>query len=101
MLNIKSDFKDGSLTVSLDGEINTGSADKFNNAVENLDDVSKLILDFTNVEYISSAGLRVLVKTQNIMDEKAGTMIIIGVNESVNEVFEMTALTEILRIETI
>lgn len=101
MLNVQKEFKDGTLTVHLDGEINTGSADIFNEAVADLDNVNKLVLNFEKVQYISSAGLRVLVKSQNTMDDKEGSMIIKGVNEDVYDVLDMTSLTEIMTIETI
>ena len=63
-----------------------------------LDGVSYLLLDFAGLEYISSAGLRVLLSTQKVMN-KQGKMVIRHVNETILEVFEVTGFTDILTIE--
>ncbi|MGN1104993.1 MAG: STAS domain-containing protein, partial [Candidatus Coproplasma sp.] len=60
--------------------------------------VKELIIDMKNLEYISSAGLRVLLKTQKAMRAK-GTMKLVNVGESVMEVFEITGFSDILTIE--
>ena len=60
--------------------------------------VTKLVLDFENLEYLSSAGLRVLLTAQKTMN-KQGEMIIKKVNETINEIFEVTGFIDILTIE--
>ncbi|MEG2710576.1 MAG: STAS domain-containing protein, partial [Clostridia bacterium] len=56
------------------------------------------VMDFAALEYISSAGLRVLLSTQKVMN-KQGTMVVRHVNETIMEVFEVTGFTDILTIE--
>lgn len=63
-----------------------------------IDGVTELYLDFTGVEYISSAGLRVLLSAQKLMSRQ-GKMVLSHVNESVMEVFEVTGFSDILTIE--
>ena len=65
---------------------------------ENLNNIKTLILDFKGLEYISSAGLRVLLSTQKKM-QQIGTMKVINVSEEVFEVFEITGFADILVIE--
>ena len=60
--------------------------------------VESLILDFAALEYLSSAGLRVLLSTQKVMN-KQGKMVIKHVNETINEIFEVTGFIDILTIE--
>jgi anti-sigma B factor antagonist len=60
--------------------------------------VEKLVLDFTALEYLSSAGLRVLLAAQKVMN-KQGEMVIRNVNETINEIFEVTGFIDILTIE--
>lgn len=87
------------LTVAPEGRIDTVTAPEFEQKiVENLDGVTDLVLDMTNVKYVSSAGLRVILKVQKVMI-KQGNMKLIGVNKSVMEVFEVTGFLKILKIE--
>ena len=65
---------------------------------EDITDAKNLVLDFKALEYISSAGLRVLLGTQKKM-QKIGTMKVTNVSEEVMEVFEMTGFSDILTIE--
>ena len=98
-MNIKKE-KDGStLTVVISGRIDTSTAPEADAAINgSLDGAESLILDFTDVEYISSAGLRMLLSLQKKMMKKGG-MKLIGVNEDVNDVFEVTGFDEILTYE--
>ena len=87
------------LTVIPEGRIDTATAPEFEKKVgEVLEGVSDLVLDMTNVEYVSSAGLRVILKIQKVMFNQ-GKMKLIGVNDTVMEVFEITGFANILRIE--
>ena len=65
---------------------------------DSLTGVTKLVLDFENLEYLSSAGLRVILGTQKTMN-KQGEMIIKNVNDTINEIFEVTGFIDILTIE--
>jgi anti-sigma B factor antagonist len=87
------------LTVVPEGRIDTLTAPEFEKKViEILDGVSELVLDMAKVEYISSAGLRVILKVQKLM-LRQGKMKLINVNESIMEVFEITGFSDILNIE--
>lgn len=87
------------LTVAIQGRLDTMTAPELEkNLGENLGGVTELVLDMTDLEYVSSAGLRVILKTQKLMFN-VGKMKLVGVNESVMEVFEITGFSEILNIE--
>ena len=87
------------LTVVPAGRLDTATAPEFEKTLgEILDGVTDLVLDMTGVEYVSSAGLRVILKVQKVMFSQ-GKMKLIGVNESVMEVFEITGFANILKIE--
>lgn len=88
-----------SLNVAVEGRIDTVTAPEFESDVKaELDGVTALTLDFEKVNYISSAGLRVLLSLQKIMN-KQGTMTVKNVNETVNDIFEVTGFSEILNVE--
>ena len=87
------------LAVSLEGRLDTSTApqlEKFIN--ENTEGVTDLVFDFKELEYVSSAGLRVILSTQKRMN-KQGDMIVQNVNDTIMEVFEMTGFADILKIE--
>lgn len=88
-----------SLTLAVEGRLDTVTSPELEAFVsENLEGVTELTFDFTNLEYISSAGLRVLLSSQKKMNTK-GKMKVTGVNETVNEIFEVTGFSDILTIE--
>lgn len=87
------------LIIAPEGRIDTLSAPEFEKKVgEIIDGVSELVLDMAKVEYVSSAGLRVILKVQKLM-LRQGKMKLTNVNESVMEVFEITGFSDILDIE--
>ena len=87
------------LTVALEGRLDTTTAPELEADLKNsLDGLTVLILDFEKLEYISSAGLRVLLSAQKIMNTKGG-MKVTNVNDVVQEVFEVTGFADILTIE--
>ena len=89
----------GVLVVPLEGRLDSVTAPKFESwAKTSLDNVDKLILDFKNLEYVSSAGLRVLLQAEQMMAKRGG-MKLINVNENVKDVFDATGFSEILTIE--
>ena len=97
-MDIKRELNGDTLVVSIDGRINTNTAPEFEEALSNLDDVKHLVLDFENVAYISSAGLRVVLSTQKVMNRQ-GDMVVRNVKPEVLEVFEMTGFLDFLTIE--
>ena len=87
------------MTVVLTGRLDTTTAPKLESELkQNISGVETLILDFAALEYLSSAGLRVLLAAQKVMN-KQGEMIIKNVNETINEIFEVTGFIDILTIE--
>ena len=85
-------------TLALEGRLDTVTAPQLEAALSNaLDGVTELTLDFAKLEYISSAGLRVLLATQKKMN-KQGSMKLTHVCEAVMEVFEVTGFSDILSI---
>lgn len=99
MLKIKKEMGNGSLTVQLEGRLDTTTAPELEASLrESLTGVTELTLDMAALEYISSAGLRVLLSAQKIMN-KQGEMKIINVGEVINEIFEVTGFSDILNIE--
>ena len=92
--------KDGTrMTVALEGRLDTTTAPDLEQSLKDeLAGLTELTLDFEKLDYISSAGLRVLLSTQKIIS-KQGTMVVTHVNEMVMEVFEVTGFSDILTIE--
>lgn len=87
------------LTLTLEGRLDTKTSPELEAVLVNeLGDTAELILDFEHLEYISSAGLRVLLTAQKKMNTQ-GTMIIRNVCETVREVFEITGFSDILTIQ--
>ncbi len=87
------------LVLEITGRLDTITAPALDKTIyENLGDMKSLILDFKRLEYISSAGLRVLLGAQKKM-QQIGAMKVINVCEEVMEVFEMTGFADILTIE--
>ena len=85
--------------IELEGRLDTITAPALENAInENIQDATTLILDFKGLEYISSAGLRVLLSAQKKM-QKLGSMKVKNVREAIMDVFEMTGFADILTIE--
>lgn len=98
-MNINKIQNNTAITLKIDGRLDTTTAPELEKAVNELPEETKdLIFDMTGVEYISSAGLRVLLGAQKKMN-KVGTMKLTGVCDSVMEVFEITGFADILVIE--
>ena len=87
------------LNVALEGRLDTVTAPELEASLrEDLEKADNLVLDFGKLDYISSAGLRVLLSAHKSMAGKGG-MKVTNVNEIVNEVFEVTGFSDILTIE--
>ena len=83
----------------LEGRLDTVTAPELEKSLnESIGGLEELILDFEKLEYISSAGLRVLLSAQKVMNTQ-GEMKIVHVGETIMEIFEVTGFSEILTIE--
>ena len=99
MLNIEKKENAPELTIALAGRLDTATAPELEKELKaSLDGVTALTIDMAELEYISSAGLRVLLSTQKIMN-KQGEMKVTHVGETIMEIFEVTGFTDILTIE--
>ena len=92
--------KNGSkLTLSLVGRLDTTTSPELEALIkEETTDVTDLRFEMDQLEYISSAGLRVLLSAQKLMNQK-GSMVIAGCNDDIMEIFDMTGFSDILSIE--
>lgn len=98
-MTINKTLKATELTVALAGRLDTTTAPQLEVELKtSLTGVNSLVMDFAELEYISSAGLRVLLSAQKVMN-KQGKMVIRNANETILEVFEVTGFTDILTIE--
>jgi len=87
------------MTAVITGRIDTNTAPKLESELmSDISDITDLKLDFSGVEYISSAGLRVLLSAQKVMNRQ-GEMVLSNVKENVMEVFDITGFVDILTIE--
>ena len=99
MLNISKTAEDGKAVFTLEGRLDTITAPQLEKELKaTLDGVKELTLDFEKLDYISSAGLRVLLATQKTM-AKQGAMKLTRVGEAVMDIFEVTGFSDILTIE--
>ncbi len=98
-MNIVKTKEETLLTIALEGRLDTTTAPLLDaELAESLEGISELVMDFAGLEYISSAGLRVLLSTQKIMN-KQGSFKIRNVCSDIMEVFEITGFVDILTIE--
>ena len=98
-MTIEKNLNGTELTVAIVGRLDTTTAPQLETEFkQNIDGIEKLVLDFAGLEYLSSAGLRVLLAAQKVMN-KQGEMVIRNVNETINEIFEVTGFIDILTIE--
>ena len=99
IMTIEKNLNGTELTVAIAGRLDTTTAPQLEEELNgSVAGVTTLILDFAELVYISSAGLRVLLAAQKVMN-KQGEMIVRNVNETINEVFEITGFVDILTIE--
>ena len=97
-MTITKTAENGTLRIALEGRLDTNTAPQLEAELKaSLSGITELELDFSGLEYISSAGLRVLLAAQKTMSRQ-GKMTIRNVNETIMEVFEITGFVEILTI---
>ncbi len=98
-MNINIIRNEKNLTFELEGRLDTTTAPQLESELKkNLDGIDFLVLDFSKLEYLSSAGLRVLLSSQKTMNTQ-GKMVIKNVNSTIMDIFEVTGFSEILTIE--
>lgn len=98
-MTIDSNVQGTALTLTVEGRLDTTTAPQLEAELKkSISGIEKLVLDFGKLEYISSAGLRVLLSAQKVMNRQ-GTMVLRHVNDSVMEVFEVTGFSDILTVE--
>ena len=87
------------LTIVLSGRLDTTTAPKLETELkQNISGVEEMVLDLAALEYLSSAGLRVLLSAQKVMNRQ-GHMVVRNVNEIIMEIFEVTGFVDVLTIE--
>ena len=97
-MTIEKNLNGTELTIAITGRLDTTTAPQLEAEFkQSITGVEKLVLDFATLEYLSSAGLRVLLAAQKVMN-KQGEMIIKNVNDTINEIFEVTGFIDILTI---
>ena len=98
-MTIDKKLEGSALTIALAGRLDTTTSPELEETLAaSLDGVTALVFDFTKLDYLSSAGLRVLLSAQKRMN-KQGTMKLVHVNDAVKEVFEITGFADFLTIE--
>ena len=98
-MTIEKKINQDAVTLIVSGRLDTQTAPELENELDAaLPGVKELTFDMTNLEYVSSAGLRVILKAQKAMNTQ-GSMKLTGVNDSIMEVFDITGFLDILTIE--
>lgn len=98
-MTIEKKINNESATLIVSGRLDTQTAPELENELDSvLSGLKELTFDFANLEYVSSAGLRVILKAQKAMNAQ-GSMKLTGVNDSIMEVFDITGFLDILTIE--
>ena len=98
-MTIEKKINGEAVTLIVSGRLDTQTAPELENELDSvLSGLKDLTFDMTNLEYVSSAGLRVILKAQKAMNAQ-GSMKLTGVNDSIMEVFDITGFLDILTIE--
>ena len=96
---VKQNKEGKKITIYIQGKVDTVTAPQLEKELEgSLVEIEELVFDLSDMEYISSAGLRVLLTAQKRMN-KQGKMTMVGVNETVEEIFDLTGLLDIFTIQ--
>jgi len=97
-MTIKKDIEGSVMRIALEGRLDTTTSPKLENEIKSsISGITQLNLDFTNLSYISSAGLRVLLCAQKIMNQQ-GKMTVYNCNADIMHVFEVTGFIDILNV---
>ena len=100
MLKIDKTIENGKAVIAPEGRLDTVTSPDMENAIkETIPGISELTLDLANLEYISSAGLRVLLSAKKAIGGAGGSMKIRNVNDTIMEIFDITGFSDILTIE--
>ena len=98
-MTIEKKMNGNELMITLIGRLDTATAPQLEAELkENLEGISDLSMDFAGLDYLSSAGLRVILQAKKVMNRQ-GNMVIRNVNETIMEIFDVTGFTDILTIE--
>ena len=99
-MNIHKSYNEKELTLSIEGRIDTITSQNIDKEIDDeFGNFDSLIIDFTDLEYISSAGLRVLIVTQKKLKPENIPFVIKNINDSVGKIFRMSGFDKILEIE--
>lgn len=99
-VEIKTSYDDGAAVLKLGGHLNTNTASDLEEALEPvLKRTNQVVLDFDELEYLSSAGLRVLVAAQKKITEADGGLRIVNAIDDIREVFDVTGLSDVFDVE--
>ena len=100
-MQIKTAVSNNKLVITLSGRLDTITSPQLEEEISHisLDEIEIIILDIKELEYISSAGLRLILKIHKKMSAKGGVLKLINVNEMISEVFYMTGMSDFLDIE--
>lgn len=97
-MTINKETNGNEMVISLEGRLDTTTAPQLDEEIKKLDGVDKLVIDLKQLEYISSAGLRILLSAQKVMNKRGG-MVIRNVSDVIREIFDVTGFVDILTIE--
>ena len=99
-MEITKNYNEKELTLSIEGRVDTITSKELEQEInDELGNFDSLIIDFTELKYISSAGLRVLIATQKRLQQENIPFVIKNVNDTVGEIFRMSGFDKILKIE--
>ena len=99
-MNIVKEYDDKELVLAVEGRVDTITSQVLEKEInDEFGNFNSLILDFSALEYISSAGLRVLIGTQKKLKNEDIPMVIKNVNDAIKEIFRMSGFDKILKIE--
>ena len=100
-MQIKSDISSKNIVISLIGRLDTITSPQLEEEINSfsLENIETVILDLKELEYISSAGLRVVLMTHKKMNKLGGQLKLINVNDMILNIFDMTGMSEFLNIQ--